>query len=564
MLKIVKKQPISLQRSYLCIIMSRKFLWIITVFMSLAMIGLIIVQAYWINNAIDVKEKQFSQIVNRALANIVSEVQQQETVFHIINEIEPIDTNNGWQEYTSVQVEVSAAEYLHEFTVRPGEGNNQTKTINKGVQIYQRSTSKGDHKDLAVITEDTFLLGDKPRIIVDTSGIQTITWISPKQIRKKIEQELANQQIFIDNILSKMMTPEMTLEERIDPELLNKIIWKEMRNNGIDLNYEFAVYRDPGDIAMKTNQFNLNDNTDYFTTELFPRDIFNQQDYLSIYFPGKKNFMIQSLGFMAISSIFLTMVIILSFATTFYIIFKQKRLSEIKNDFINNMTHELKTPISTISLASQMLNDKSIPAKSKNLGNISRVIADESKRLEYQVEKVLQMAIFDRVKIKLKFRQIDIHDLIQGVINNFNIQMDKKGGQIFVKLDASNPVLMLDTVHITNVISNLIDNAIKYSKENPEIQVVTENRHGKLLIRIKDNGIGISKEDQKKIFEKFYRVPTGNIHNVKGFGLGLSYVKKIIEAHNGYILVRSELNKGTEFEICLPLNGNSKNLPHNE
>lgn len=280
MLKIVKKQPISLQRSYLCIIMSRKFLWIITVFMSLAMIGLIIVQAYWINNAIDVKEKQFSQIVNRALANIVSEVQQQETVFHIINEIEPIDTNNGWQEYTSVQVEVSAAEYLHEFTVRPGEGNNQTKTINKGVQIYQRSTSKGDHKDLAVITEDTFLLGDKPRIIVDTSGIQTITWISPKQIRKKIEQELANQQIFIDNILSKMMTPEMTLEERIDPELLNKIIWKEMRNNGIDLNYEFAVYRDPGDIAMKTNQFNLNDNTDYFTTELFPRDIFNQQDYL--------------------------------------------------------------------------------------------------------------------------------------------------------------------------------------------------------------------------------------------------------------------------------------------
>lgn len=538
--------------------MSRRFLWIIAIFMSFAMIGLIIVQVYWINNAIDVKEKQFSQIVNKALSNIVSEVQQQETVFHIINEIEPIDTIGDWDEFARVEVEVSAAEYLHEFTVRSGKGNEQINSVNQAVQIYQRSTSKGNHKDIAVITEDSFLLEDKPRIIVDTSGIQTITWISPNQIRKKIEKELADQQFFIDNIISKMMSPEITLEERIDPELLNWIITREMQNNGIDLDYEFAVYRNPGDIAIKTDQFSMGNNTDYFTTELFPRDIFNQPDYLSIYFPGKKSFIIQSLGFMAISSMILTIIIILSFIATFYIIFKQKRLSEIKNDFINNMTHELKTPISTISLASQMLNDKSIPAKSKNLGYISRVIADESKRLEYQVEKVLQMAIFDRGKIKLKFRQTDIHDLIQGVTNNFNIQMDKKGGQIFEKMDASDPVIMLDIVHFTNVISNLIDNAIKYSKENPEIYISTENRHGKLLIRIKDNGIGISKENQKKIFEKFYRVPTGNIHKVKGFGLGLSYVKKIIEAHNGDIRIRSELNKGTEFEICLPLNGNSK------
>ena len=354
------------------------------------------------------------------------------------------------------------------------------------------------------------------------------------------------------------MTPELTVEERIDPELLSWIIAREMRNNGVDLNYEFAVYRNPGNIAIKTDQFNMDNHTDYFTTELFPRDVFNQPDYLSIYFPGKKSFIIQSLGFMAISSMILTIIIILCFIATFFIIFKQKRLSEIKNDLINNMTHELKTPVSTISLASQMLNDKSIPAKSKNLGYISRVIADESKRLEYQVEKVLQMAIFDRGKIKLKFKQIDIHDLIQGVINNFNIQMDKKGGQIIEKLDASYPVIMIDTVHFTNVLSNLIDNAIKYSKENPEIYVRTEDRHGKLVIRIRDNGIGISKENQKKIFEKFYRVPTGNIHKVKGFGLGLSYVKKIVEAHNGDIRIKSELNKGTEFEICLPLNGNSK------
>ncbi len=559
MLKIVKKLRMMPLSSYLCIVMNKRFLWIIAVFMSLAMIGLIIVQAYWINNAIEVKEKQFSQIVNRALSNIVSEVQQQETVFHIINEIEPIDTNSAWEEHAKVEVEVSASEYIHEFTIRTGENNNQRKTINQGVQIYQRSTSKGDHRDIAVIAEDSLLVGDRPEIIIDTSGMQTITWITPGQIRRRIEQELAEQQVFLDNIISKMMAPEIAIEERINPELLKMIISKEMQNHNIELNYEFAVLKNNKDIAMKSDNYIPDSNTDYFTTELFPRDIFNQPDYLSIYFPGKKNFIFQSLGFMAISSIILTLIIVLSFAATIYIIFKQKQLSEIKNDFINNMTHELKTPISTISLASQMLNDRSIPEKSKNLGHISRVIEDESKRLGYQVEKVLQMAIFDRGKIKLKFREVDIHDLILGVINNFSIQIDKKSGRIIEELNASNPVLKLDTVHFTNVISNLIDNAIKYSKENPEIHISTETRNSKLLIRIKDNGVGISKEDQKKIFEKFYRVPTGNIHNVKGFGLGLSYVKKIVETHNGNIRIRSELNKGTEFEIYLPANGQSKN-----
>jgi two-component system phosphate regulon sensor histidine kinase PhoR len=559
MLKIVKKLRMMPLSSYLCIVMNKRFLWIIAVFMSLAMIGLIIVQAYWINNAIEVKEKQFSQIVNRVLSNIVSEVQQQETVFHIINEIEPIDTNSAWEEHEKIAVKISASEYIHEYTIRSGDNNSERKTINQGVQIYQRSTSKGDRRDIAVIAEDSLLAGDRPEIIIDSSGIQTITWITPGQIRKRIEQQLAEQQFFLDNIISKMMAPEIAIEERINPELLKMIISKEMQNHNIELNYEFAVLKNNKDIAMKSNNYIPDSNTDYFTTELFPRDIFNQPDYLSIYFPGKKNFIFQSLGFMAISSIILTLIIVLSFAATIYIIFKQKRLSEIKNDFINNMTHELKTPISTISLASQMLNDKSIPEKSKNLGHISRVIEDESKRLGYQVEKVLQMAIFDRGKIKLKFREVDIHDLILGVINNFSIQIDKMNGRIIEELNASNPVLKLDTVHFTNVISNLIDNAIKYSKENPEIRISTETRNSKLIIRIKDNGVGISKEDQKKIFEKFYRVPIGNIHNVKGFGLGLSYVKKIVETHNGNIRIKSEPNKGTEFEIYLPVNGQPKN-----
>jgi signal transduction histidine kinase len=257
---------------------------------------------------------------------------------------------------------------------------------------------------------------------------------------------------------------------------------------------------------------------------------------------------------MGISSMILTIVVILGFSLTIFIIFRQKKLSEIKNDFVSNMTHELKTPISTISLASQMLNDNSIPEDSKNLNNISRIIGDESKRLGYQVEKVLQMAVFDRGRIRLKRKKTDVNELVSNVITNFDLQVQKREGTITGELNAGETQLNIDPVHLANVVSNLVDNAIKYSKEAPEIRIRTLNRNGNFIIKVADSGIGIKKEDQRRIFEKFFRVPTGNVHNVKGFGLGLSYVKKIVEEHRGSVSLKSEVNKGTEFEISLPLN----------
>jgi two-component system phosphate regulon sensor histidine kinase PhoR len=532
--------------------MSKRFLWIIAVFMSLAMAGLIIVQSYWIGNAIDIKEKQFSQLVTNALSDISDEIRQQETVFSIIDEIEPVDTNLAREGYSTVEVQVSASQYLEEVSARISEENAKVKIHNEEIRVFQRTTPSGDHSNIAIIAEDSDRIDDRPRIIVDTEGVHTITWISPGRIREEIEHQIAEQEVFLDRIISKMLLPPPSIKERIDQGLLDKIIQKSLRNNGIGLDYEFAVLADNLDISMISEHYSVDSNNDYFSSELFPDDLFNTS-YLSLYFPGQKNFIFRSLGFMTISSVVLTLLIIVSFVTTIYIIFRQKRLSEIKNDFINNMTHELKTPISTISLASQMINDSSIPTESKNMKNISRIIEDESKRLGYQVEKVLQMAIFDRGKIKLKLKLTDINDLILSVINNFTIQVDKLGGKITGELNATSSQLKIDTVHFTNVISNLIDNGIKYSPERPEILVTTGNRNGRLLIKVQDNGIGIKKEDQKRIFEKFYRVPTGNIHNVKGFGLGLSYVKKIVEEHQGTITLKSEANKGTEFEICLPL-----------
>ena len=287
--------------------------------------------------------------------------------------------------------------------------------------------------------------------------------------------------------------------------------------------------------------------------ELPPEDALRSRETLFLSVKEDKNAIIREMSWMIIASIVFTTIIILAFAVTVRTLFNQKKLSEIKSDFINNMTHELKTPLATISLAIDALTNEKVIHDTDKIKTYSSMIKEENKRMNKQVEKILQAARLEKEEIKLSKVELDAHQVISKVADNILLQIQEKNGTLALKLSASNPVIEADEVHFSNIIFNLLDNAMKYSNDAPHIEVQTLNTgNGMLSIKIKDNGIGMDKETQSRIFEKFYRAHTGNLHNVKGFGLGLSYVKAIVDAHNGKIKVESVVGKGSTFTVILP------------
>ena len=253
-----------------------------------------------------------------------------------------------------------------------------------------------------------------------------------------------------------------------------------------------------------------------------------------------------------IPSVIFTFVLLITFIITLVLVFRQKKLTEIKNDFINNMTHELKTPIASISLAAQMLNDESVPKSPALTKHLGGVVNDESKRLRFLVEKVLQMSMFDKKK------ELDLNEMVESIANSFTLRVEHTGGKIYTDIGAVDSTIFVDDVHFQNVINNLLDNAVKYRKPDQPIDIYlkTWNEKGRLFLSVRDTGIGIKKDNLKKIFDKFYRVHTGNRHDAKGFGLGLAYVKKIVDLHDGEIKVESEYGNGTTFTISLPVISN--------
>ena len=277
------------------------------------------------------------------------------------------------------------------------------------------------------------------------------------------------------------------------------------------------------------------------------------EEFLSIIVPHQKGLIWREMIWFILGAILFTIIITTAFFITVRTLLKQKKLSEIKSDFINNMTHEFKTPLATISLAVDALKNDKVSGNKEKTDYFTGIIKEENKRMNKQVETILQAALLDKKEVQLNMKRLLAHDIIINVLNNINLQVEEKDGKIDVELDAENDLIMADEVHFTNVINNLLDNAVKYSKDNLHIKLSTKNAGNHLKIKIEDNGIGMNKETLHRIFEKFYRAHTGNVHNVKGFGLGLSYVKTMIDAHHGTIKAESVLGKGSSFTILLPL-----------
>ena len=511
--------------------MKNRWIWISMVFMGLVMSGLIFFQIYWFRSSVKIKEQQFDQLVNKTLSDAAIRIQKDEAVFQVMDHINPAFFDSG--------------------LFRPGGGYYIDTTVsdnNIWIELqHDINVSDGKTDQPAAGSGQPFENGYR----MNHSLRGTISE-EPPPGPAGISQMFLQREILINSIIENMFRFSPRVENRINKKELQQLLKNMFNERGIPLDFEFSVTKWNTMTAFKSSDYTNDNDTEYYKVQLFPDDFYSESNYLIVYFPGKSRFIFKSLGFMAVSSISLTLILFLSFALAIYIILKQKRLSEIRNDFVSNMTHELKTPISTISLASQMLGDSSIPDKVKNTDYLSGVISDESKKLGYHVEKVLQLAIFEKGKLELKFKVCDLHEIIMNVINTFDIQIKHRGGNIIPDLKAEDYAVNIDQVHMTNVFSNLIDNAIKYCDRNPEIKIASFNENGYLGIAIADNGIGMNKQDIKKIFEKFYRIPTGNIHTVKGFGLGLSYVKKIVEEHQGYIKVESKPFEGTVFRIYLP------------
>jgi signal transduction histidine kinase len=346
------------------------------------------------------------------------------------------------------------------------------------------------------------------------------------------------------------------IEERVNFKQLNNNLREEFLNSGLDLPYIFWIVNKDGSTVYQSDEVKKQAlASDILTGVVFTNDPPSKRSYIKVFFPTKRNYIYGEVAFIVPSVIF-SMILLVTFIFTLYIVFRQKRLSEMKTDFVNNMTHELKTPVSTISLAAQMLKDSDITKSPEVFKHISGVINDETKRLGFLVEKVLQMSLFERQRATLKLKELDANDMIVNIANTFALKVEKYEGHLDIDLQAENASIYADETHITNVLFNLMDNAVKYRQQDVPLKLMvrTWNEGGKLLISVEDNGVGIKKEHLKKVFDRFFRVPTGNVHDVKGYGLGLAYVHKMVEDHNGTIRAESgHGNVGTKFIITLPL-----------
>jgi len=523
--------------------MKKQTIWLISIVLSIAFIGLLAMQFSYLDEIVNTREEQFDEAVKRALFSTQRQLERQET-----------------QQFLDEYYDDSDQQVIRQLN-----GSHRNRTGQSG-----SFTLKGPDGSVSTFQFQSDVVQlDTTRRHIEMRNQQNRSVQSRQQaMQEMLMGQYRYQRNLLDDVVFRIIsqTKNKPVMERLDLEQLRQIFSEEMQSAGYNLNYEFCIVERDGSVVYRSAGYSAEqaEKQRSYMQMLFPKSQVNGQDaqfntrvsFMEVYFPDRRSFLLNSGLHFMIPSFAFTLVMLFLFIFVIWVVFRQKRLSEIKNDFINNMTHEFKTPISSISLASQMLNDPAVSKSPEMVKHITSVIADETKRLRFQVEKVLQMSMFDRQKTNLKLQDIPVNAIVESACQTFRLKVEKAGGQIETHLDAEDDICMVDEMHFGNVVFNLMDNAYKYSREEVPLHLILSTRnleHDRLELRVQDNGIGIKKDDLKRIFEKFYRVPTGNVHNVKGFGLGLAYVWKIVHDHGGDIKVESTFGQGTTFIITVPL-----------
>jgi two-component system phosphate regulon sensor histidine kinase PhoR len=538
--------------------MNRKIFISLVVMMTLSIIGITWVQIRWIRSAVETRNESFNYAVFTSLNNAAGEIESVRRMNSFNNYLfqDPVqfeDTTTGITGYFSYDSYLSR------------EGGNISINIRNQVGSI---SGDGEHTKVTIVQDTTF--SDSVGLAISSPGIKsqiiqqgnTNAGSGSMVVRQKdfldwVRKRSNEFQNMSDRMLYEIYESEKTMD--VNNDEIKTILDRYFPLFNILTPYEFAVIKDGTITSSSSPKVSKNEFlSSSYKVRLFPDNIIKSDIILSVVFPKRRNYVLGSMTWILGGSLLFSLFIFSTFALSLYFIIRQKKISEIKSDFINNMTHEFKTPIATISLAADTVTNPKVIKDEKSVKHFIGMIKKENSRMNKQVETILQIASLDKKEIEFNFEDTSLHAIIEKALDTIEIQIQQKHGTAKKVLAAADDYINGDVEHLTNLVHNLLDNAIKYSPENPDITIRTFNRENGIVLSVEDKGTGMSKSVQSKIFERFYRQSSGDVHNVRGFGLGLNYVKAIVDAHRGIITVNSEPGKGTRMEIFLPLNGDNQ------
>ncbi len=559
--------------------LKRKIVVVIITLISVALFGLMVLQILLLQRAYQLELSIFKQNVNSALSSIVQKLETRETVAKIFKVTVGIE-NAGPQQLGVISINTTdSLKTADDFCWAGKTDKFQKVRLDSGKIIFQLDQpqyvrlriidslgqqvkkildEKKPAGNYTVAIDDSFSNSGSFFFSFNTDSETYVLHSSRKKFNGAVQtvSDDKSKRLLVERVLENLSQADhIPVEKRINPALLDTVVAETLREKGFTTPFVYGVISAPKDsvILVSEARFQKELAATRYKTRLFPHDVFLEKNDIALYFPQQTLYLIRQTGIAALLMLVFLLIIIFCFGYVIQTIFRQQKFSELLVDFINNMTHEFKTPISTIALTSETMNNPVVLRDLVKLKKYGKIIHDESVRMRQQVEKILQLAALEQGDVELNWAAVDLHDVIHHCIHNFKIKLEQKNGEIKFFPNATSAIVEADRVHLENIIHNLLDNALKYSAGDPVIEITTKNTGDWIRISVRDFGIGIAPENQKRVFEKYFRVPTGNVHDVKGFGLGLSYVKLMVEAHRGEIKLDSEPGKGSLFEIILPL-----------